>query len=45
VCPMTPWPFFSIGEWYEDFSQTPDEEVVELLDKAKMFASSARRAE
>ena len=34
---MTPMLFFSIGEWYEDFSQTSDEEVVELLESARDF--------
>jgi len=37
VCMMTPEPFYSIGSWYLDFSQTSDEEVVELLEKAKSF--------
>ena len=31
VCVTTPDPFFAIGEWYEDFSQTTDAEVVALL--------------
>ena len=35
VCAMTPYPFFSIGEWYRDFSQTSDEEVIELLEQAR----------
>ena len=34
VCAVTPEPVFAIGEWYEDFSQTTDEEVRELLDQA-----------
>jgi predicted phosphoribosyltransferase len=37
VCSMTPSPFFAIGEWYEDFSQTSDEEVVALLEEARSF--------
>lgn len=37
VCVMTPEPFYSIGSSYLDFSQTSDEEVVELLEKAKSF--------
>lgn len=37
VCVMTPQPFYSIGSWYLDFSQTSDQEVVELLEKAKSF--------
>jgi putative phosphoribosyl transferase len=29
-----PDPFFAVGEWYEDFSQTTDDEVVDLLRRA-----------
>jgi len=35
VCATTPQPFFGVGAWYADFSQTTDEEVRELLSKAK----------
>jgi putative phosphoribosyl transferase len=31
VCAVTPAPFHAVGNWYEDFSQTTDEEVRELL--------------
>ena len=31
VCLFTPEPFISVGLWYEDFTQTTDEEVRELL--------------
>jgi putative phosphoribosyl transferase len=31
----TPSPFFAIGEWYRDFSQTSDDEVVRLLDDSR----------
>jgi predicted phosphoribosyltransferase len=34
VCALTPEPFFAVGAWYEDFEQTSDEEVSELLRKA-----------
>lgn len=34
VCVTTPSPFLSVGSWYEDFSQTTDEEVRALLDQA-----------
>jgi putative phosphoribosyl transferase len=34
VCAVTPEPFFAVGQWYEDFSQTTDEEVHELLERA-----------
>jgi putative phosphoribosyl transferase len=32
VCAITPEPFHAVGLWYEDFSQTTDEEVHELLE-------------
>jgi putative phosphoribosyl transferase len=31
VCARTPEPFRAVGEWYEDFSQTSDEEVRECM--------------
>jgi putative phosphoribosyl transferase len=34
VCAVTPQPFFSVGLWYDDFSQTSDEEVRKLLEEA-----------
>src|SRR5205085_8301712 len=34
VCAVTPEPFHAVGMWYEDFSQTTDEEVRELLARA-----------
>ena len=34
ICLHTPARFFSIGEWYEDFSQVSDEEVTSLLGQA-----------
>jgi putative phosphoribosyl transferase len=34
VCAATPRPFQGVGTWYEDFSQTTDEEVRELLARA-----------
>jgi predicted phosphoribosyltransferase len=30
VCAMTPEPFLAVGHWYEDFTQTTDDEVREL---------------
>ena len=35
VCLYTPEPFYAIGEFYEDFEQTSDDEVKELLRRAK----------
>ena len=34
VCAMTPDPFYAVGLWYEDFAQTSDEEVRDLLARA-----------
>jgi len=31
LCLATPTPFSAVGQWYEDFSQTTDEEVQALL--------------
>lgn len=33
ICAITPEPFQAVGRWYEDFSQTTDEEVRELLGR------------
>ena len=35
VCAVTPEPFHAVGLWYEDFSQTTDEEVRELLAQSR----------
>jgi putative phosphoribosyl transferase len=35
VCAVTPEPFFAVGQWYHDFSQTTDAEVHDLLDRAR----------
>jgi len=34
VCLSTPSPFYAVGIWYEDFSQTSDDEVRNLLRQA-----------
>jgi predicted phosphoribosyltransferase len=31
VCAITPDPFWAVGQWYDDFSQTSDDEVRDLL--------------
>ena len=36
VCLETPEPFYAVGLWYEDFQQTDDAEVHELLERAAM---------
>jgi len=35
ICATTPEPFYAVGAWYKDFSQTTDEEVCKLLEKAQ----------
>ena len=34
ICGSTPEPFYAVGVWYEDFDQTSDEEVKDLLERA-----------
>ncbi|MEM4311178.1 MAG: phosphoribosyltransferase [Nitrososphaerales archaeon] len=34
-CLATPTPFFAIGQFYRNFEQVSDEEVIELLNKAR----------
>jgi putative phosphoribosyl transferase len=34
VCVQTPEPFYAVGSWYEDFTQTSDAEVHALLEHA-----------
>lgn len=41
VCTVTPEPFLGVGRWYDDFSQTTDEEVHDLLERAR--AANANR--
>lgn len=35
ICIMTPSPFYGVGNWYNRFSQTTDDEVKNLLEKSK----------
>lgn len=36
ICLQSPEPFYSVGFWYEDFSQTSDEEIREMLELEKV---------
>lgn len=40
VCVQSPERFYAIGQFYEDFSQVSDEEVIELLHRAARRRSS-----
>lgn len=42
VCATTPEPFYGVGMWYRDFSQTTDAEVRELLTNAEMIGRHER---
>ncbi len=35
ICAVTPEPFVGVGMWYLDFAQTTDEEVRDLLERAR----------
>ncbi len=39
ICPLQPINFCAVGLWYEDFSQTTDQEVIDLLEKSSSRAS------
>ncbi|HEU0299586.1 MAG TPA: phosphoribosyltransferase family protein [Longimicrobium sp.] len=41
VCTTTPEPFYGVGMWYEDFSQTTDAEVHDLLARARRVDQDA----
>jgi len=38
---ITPDPFYAVGVWYEDFSQTTDQEVRDLLERAVVETMAA----
>ncbi|MHB1037348.1 MAG: phosphoribosyltransferase family protein [Pirellulales bacterium] len=42
VCAKTPETFLAVGLWYDDFSQTTDEEVHHLLARAQYAADALR---
>jgi len=42
VCGVTPRPFHAVGLWYDDFSQTSDDEVRELLARAADRSEQSR---
>ncbi len=42
ICPLKPINFYAVGLWYENFSQTPDSEVIELLEKSNSTRKTSR---
>ena len=45
VCLEIPEPFYAVGAWYHDFSQTTDEEVQYLLKQSTIFKSEPKNSE
>lgn len=43
ICVATPEPFYGVGRWYQNFSQTTDEEVHHLLEQAGYGRPDAAR--
>jgi predicted phosphoribosyltransferase len=41
-CLMTPKPFHAVGVWYEEFSQTTDDQVRDLLERASLPVTAVR---
>ena len=41
VCAVTPEPFYAVGLWYEDFTQTTDDEVHDLLERGRTELAAA----
>jgi putative phosphoribosyl transferase len=44
ICGVEPEAFHAVGMWYEDFSQTADEEVQWLLEEASQWNRMHTRA-
>ena len=44
VALMTPERFYGVGQWYEDFNQTSDAEVTDLLERAKSWRAAPKVA-
>jgi len=42
ICAVTPEPFYAVGLWYDDFSQTTDDEVRDLLARSKQTSRTVR---
>ena len=45
ICAIAPEPFYAVGQWYEEFSQTADGEVRDLLQRARSSADQRGPAE
>ena len=45
ICAATPEPFLGVGQWYRDFSQTTDQEVRDLLERARIEHAAVEQQE
>lgn len=45
VCALTPAPFYAVGLWYRDFSQTTDDEVVHVLKQVREEIAASSKAD
>jgi len=45
LCACLPVELYSVGQWYEDFSQTTDADVLDLLRRAEAWTPARRAAE
>jgi putative phosphoribosyl transferase len=43
ICVLTATDFFAVGQWYEDFGQISDAEVVQILDRGRAVATGRSR--
>lgn len=43
ICAITPEPFYAVGLWYREFSQTTDDEVRELLSRAAQAQTATKQ--
>jgi predicted phosphoribosyltransferase len=44
ICSVTPEPFRAVGLWYDDFSQTTDDDVQALLERADTSGAAGARS-
>ena len=42
ICVLAPEEFYAVGQWYDDFSQTTDEEVLDLLATSRARSGGDR---
>jgi hypothetical protein len=43
VCPLVPEDFYAVGQFYQNFDQTTDQEVIDLLYKSEDFKEQLKQ--